>query len=203
MQSVAAFASLHVSIIFTAALICHFVIPNKWVRWAMWVFFVLTAISTIYFGWHYLLDDVAGLAIGFIAVWIGAKTTGHQMRVQRDRDVAGDGVIGVFPPESSTKADASAEPVVAGVPGPQVRRRAADDDVAEQTTDAKTTGHQMGPQRDRDVSGDGVIGVFPPESSTKAGASAEPVVAGVPGPQLRRAVADDVADETTDAKDPI
>ena len=63
-QSVAAFASLHVSIIFTAALICHFVIPNKWVRWGMWVFFVLTAISTIYFGWHYLLDDVAGLAIG-------------------------------------------------------------------------------------------------------------------------------------------
>jgi hypothetical protein len=99
-QSVAAFASLHVSIIFTAALICHFVIPNKWVRWGMWVFFVLTAISTIYFGWHYLLDDVAGLAIGLLAVWIGAKTTGHQMRVQRDRGLAGDGVIGVFPPDS-------------------------------------------------------------------------------------------------------
>ena len=47
---------------------------------AMWVYFVLTAISTIYFGWHYLLDDVAGLAIGCIAVWIGAKTTGHRWR---------------------------------------------------------------------------------------------------------------------------
>lgn len=107
-QSVAAFASLHVSVVFTAALIAHFVIPNKFVRWSMWVFFVLTTISTIYFGWHYLLDDVAGVLIGLIAVWIGAKATGHPMRVQRDRGLAGDGVIGVFPPESQRPAD---EPV--------------------------------------------------------------------------------------------
>ncbi len=59
-QSVAAFASLHVSIIFTAALICHYVIQSRWVRWTMWIYFVLTAISTVYFGWHYLLDDIAG-----------------------------------------------------------------------------------------------------------------------------------------------
>jgi len=104
-QSVAAFASLHVSIIFTAALICHYVIPNKWIRWGMWVFFALTAIATIYFGWHYLLDDVAGLAIGFIAVWIGAKTTGHQMRVQRHQAQEDDGVIGVFPPKSAGRND--------------------------------------------------------------------------------------------------
>lgn len=100
-QSVAAFASLHVSIIFTAALICHYVIPSRWVRWSMWLYFVLTTIATIYFGWHYLLDDVAGLAIGWIAVAVGAKTTGHEMRVQRHRPRPGDGVIGVFPPESS------------------------------------------------------------------------------------------------------
>ena len=99
-QSVAAFASLHVSIIFTAALICHYVIQSRWVRWTMWIYFVLTTISTVYFGWHYLLDDIAGLAIGWIAVWIGAKTTGHVMRVQRRPVEEGDGVIGVFPPES-------------------------------------------------------------------------------------------------------
>ncbi len=104
-QSVAAFASLHVSIIFTAALICHYVIPSRWVRWGMWFYFVLTTLSTIYFGWHYLLDDVAGLAIGFIAVWVGAKTTGHVMAVQRHRPQAGDGVIGVFPPDSSKLDD--------------------------------------------------------------------------------------------------
>jgi membrane-associated phospholipid phosphatase len=106
-QSIAAFASLHVSIIFTAALIAHYVIPSRIVRYSMWVYFALTAISTVYFGWHYLLDDIAGLAIGYIAVWIGAKTTGHQMRPQRDRASSGDGFIGVFPPESSKKPSES------------------------------------------------------------------------------------------------
>jgi membrane-associated phospholipid phosphatase len=104
-QSVAAFASLHVSIIFTAALICHYVIPNRLVRWSMWAYFVLTTVATIYFGWHYLLDDVAGMAIGWIAVWIGAKTTGHVMEVQRHAAAEGDGIIGVFPPESSPTGD--------------------------------------------------------------------------------------------------
>ncbi|MGI8994337.1 MAG: phosphatase PAP2 family protein [Nocardioidaceae bacterium] len=104
-QSVAAFASLHVSIIFTAALICHYVIPSRWVRWAMWVYFVLTTLSTIYFGWHYLLDDVAGVAIGWIAVWIGAKTTGHPMQVARHRPQAEDGVVGVFPPRAAGRQD--------------------------------------------------------------------------------------------------
>jgi membrane-associated phospholipid phosphatase len=107
-QSIAAFASLHVSIIFTAALICHYVIPSRAVRYTMWVYFVLTSISTVYFGWHYLLDDLAGLAIGFISVWVGAKVTGHEMRPIRDR-APGDGVIGVFPPESGRPAPASGE----------------------------------------------------------------------------------------------
>lgn len=100
-QSVAAFASLHVSIILTAALICHYVIPSRIVRYVMWGYFTLTTVSTIYFGWHYIIDDVAGLVIGFFAVWIGAKTTGHAMRPHRHG--SGDGVIGVFPPQSSPR----------------------------------------------------------------------------------------------------
>lgn len=114
-QSVAAFASLHVSIIFTAALICHYVVPSKVVRIGMWIYFVLTTISTIYFGWHYLIDDVAGLGIGFIAVWIGAKTTEHKMSEQRHR-APGDGVIGVFPPQPARPGahDLQAQPVSVG-----------------------------------------------------------------------------------------
>jgi hypothetical protein len=99
-QSVAAFASLHVSIIFTAALICHYVIPSRTVRYSMWVYWVLTSISTVYFGWHYLLDDIAGFGIGLLAVWVGAKVTGHKMEVQRHQ-AAGDGLVGVFPPDLS------------------------------------------------------------------------------------------------------
>jgi membrane-associated phospholipid phosphatase len=107
-QGVAAFASLHVSVIFTASLICWFVIPSRMVRVAMWVYFVLTVISTIYFGWHYILDDIAGFAIGLLSVWIGAKTTGHPMGKQRYLGATGDGVIGVFPPQSApTQAEAA------------------------------------------------------------------------------------------------
>ncbi|CAN5580729.1 hypothetical protein BH23ACT6_BH23ACT6_06500 [soil metagenome] len=67
-QSIAAFASLHTSIIFTAALIVHLAGFPKVVRITMWVFMVLTLISTIYFGWHYIIDDIAGLVIGAVSV---------------------------------------------------------------------------------------------------------------------------------------
>ena len=76
-QSIAAFASLHVSIIFTAALIAQLTLRSVAVRTVLWGFFGLTAISTIYFGWHYVVDDVAGLAIGGIAVLLAAWGTGN------------------------------------------------------------------------------------------------------------------------------
>jgi PAP2 superfamily len=98
MQGVAAFASLHVSIIFTAALICHYVIRNAWVRRSMWLYWVLTTLSTVYFGWHYLLDDLAGLAIGLVAVWVGAKVTGYPMQVQRGLHHNVEGGIKGSPP---------------------------------------------------------------------------------------------------------
>ncbi len=69
-SSIAAFASLHISIVFTAALIVHLAGFPTVVRWTMWAFLVLTAISTIYFGWHYIVDDIAGLAIGGVSVWL-------------------------------------------------------------------------------------------------------------------------------------
>jgi PAP2 superfamily len=97
MQGVAAFASLHVSIIFTAALICHYVVPNVWVRGTLWLYWVLTTLSTVYFGWHYLLDDLAGLAIGLVAVWVGARVTGYPMQVQRGLHANSQGVFGELP----------------------------------------------------------------------------------------------------------
>ncbi len=76
-SGVAAFASLHVSVIFTAALVAHLVRVRPVLRHAMWTYFVLVVISTIYFGWHYVIDDIAGMAIGGIAVWMGAWATGN------------------------------------------------------------------------------------------------------------------------------
>ena len=83
MQGVAGFASLHVSIVFTAALIAHLVGLRLIVRVLLWTFFVLTCLATVYFGWHYLIDDVAGVVIGALAVWLGALATGHKVRFTR------------------------------------------------------------------------------------------------------------------------
>ena len=88
-QGIAGFASLHVSIVLTGALVVHLLRLPMVLRWAMWVFFVLTVISTIYFGWHYLVDDVAGVVIAFLAVWIGGRASGYlPSRKARERAAA-------------------------------------------------------------------------------------------------------------------
>jgi CDP-diacylglycerol--glycerol-3-phosphate 3-phosphatidyltransferase len=76
-QSIAAFASLHVSVVFTAALIATLLKVNRVVRYGLWGFLGLTMIATLYFGWHYVVDDLAGLLIGAIAVPIAGVATGH------------------------------------------------------------------------------------------------------------------------------
>ncbi len=77
-QSVAGFASLHVGIILTLALITHYTVRHAVIRWSMWVFFVLTVLSTLYFGWHYIADDIAGALIAIISVWLGGLATGQK-----------------------------------------------------------------------------------------------------------------------------
>lgn len=82
-QSIAAFASLHTSVVFSGALIAHFLGLPRTLRWSLWAFLGLTLLATIYFGWHYVIDDIAGLLIGAIAVIGGAAATGH-WRVLRE-----------------------------------------------------------------------------------------------------------------------
>ena len=77
-QSVAGFASLHVAITLVAALVAHYTVRHAWIRWGIWVFFALTVVSTIYFGWHYIADDVAGALIAVVAVYLGGLATGQQ-----------------------------------------------------------------------------------------------------------------------------
>ena len=77
-QSVAGFASLHVGIILTLALVTHYTVRHAWIRWSMWVFFGLTVLSTLYFGWHYIADDMAGAAIAIVSVWLGGMATGQK-----------------------------------------------------------------------------------------------------------------------------
>jgi hypothetical protein len=77
-QSVAGFASLHVGIILTLALITHYTVRHVWIRRGMWLYFGLTVLSTLYFGWHYIADDVAGAGIAVLSVWLGGLATGQK-----------------------------------------------------------------------------------------------------------------------------
>jgi hypothetical protein len=97
-SSIAGFASLHVSVVFSAALITHLTVRNKWIRWGMWAYLPITVIATIYFGWHFIADDVAGAAIGFAAVWMGAKVTGHELKPRYRGHVFGTGDHESLPP---------------------------------------------------------------------------------------------------------
>ena len=49
------------------------------IRGGLWAFLALTVMATIYFGWHYVVDDFAGFAIGFASVYLGARLTGWRI----------------------------------------------------------------------------------------------------------------------------
>ncbi len=86
LQSIAAFASLHISIVFAGALIAHLLRAPRALRIGMWIYLGLTFPATIYFGWHYVVDDLAGFVIGFASVYLGAVLTGW--RIERSRATA-------------------------------------------------------------------------------------------------------------------
>lgn len=82
-HGVAAFASLHVSVVFTAAYFAHKVELHHAIRTALWVYLGLTVTATVYFGWHYVVDDFAGVVIGWLAVTMAAFATGNDGRRAR------------------------------------------------------------------------------------------------------------------------
>ena len=77
-QSVAGFASLHCAITLLVALMVQFTLRNRLLKIVFWVNFGLTVPATIYFGWHYLADDVAGIMIAFLAFYVGGVASGQK-----------------------------------------------------------------------------------------------------------------------------
>jgi len=75
-QAIAAFASLHVAMSFTALLAAYKFGAGRRLRVVLWVWLVLTWVATVYLGWHYVLDDVAGMAIGAAALLLARLLTG-------------------------------------------------------------------------------------------------------------------------------
>jgi hypothetical protein len=81
-QSIGAFASLHTAIWGTIVLAAHVLGAPRALRAVLWALAVLTVVATVYFGWHYILDDVAGVVIALLAVGIAAGLTGvRRLRV--------------------------------------------------------------------------------------------------------------------------
>ncbi len=83
LQAIAAFASLHIAMSFTVALAAQLLRLNRKLRIALWAWLGVTFIGTIYLGWHYVVDDIAGFAIGLGSVYLGAVLTGW--RIERSR----------------------------------------------------------------------------------------------------------------------
>lgn len=77
-QSVAGFASLHTGITLVVALVAQYTLRSRVLKFLCWAFFGFTVVATIYFGWHYVADVLAGVAIAVISVWLGALATGQK-----------------------------------------------------------------------------------------------------------------------------
>jgi hypothetical protein len=69
---VSAFASLHVGVTTVILLMVRRLGLRRLTR-VMTVFLAGTVIATIYLGWHFVVDDVAGLAIAAISVAVGCR----------------------------------------------------------------------------------------------------------------------------------
>ena len=78
LQTVAAFASLHVGIMVTICLVAELVALPRWTRLLSWAFLVLTILSTVYLGWHFAADVLGGAVMGALAVWLAGMATGNR-----------------------------------------------------------------------------------------------------------------------------
>ena len=77
-QSVAGFASLHCAITLLVALMVQYTLQSRVLHWIFWANFGITVVATLYFGWHYVADDVAGILIALIAFYVGGIASGQK-----------------------------------------------------------------------------------------------------------------------------
>jgi hypothetical protein len=82
-QGIGAFASLHVSVYVTAALAMHLLGFGRLAKAGLWLLVALTVASTVYLGWHYVVDDIGGVAIAAIALALARVITGFDVSAAR------------------------------------------------------------------------------------------------------------------------
>jgi membrane-associated phospholipid phosphatase len=84
-QSIAAFASLHISMSFTAAAAALLLGLGRRLQLALWIWVGITTVGTVYLGWHYFVDDLAGVVMGAVALALARAFTGLDLRAERER----------------------------------------------------------------------------------------------------------------------
>ena len=77
---VSAFASLHVGVTTVIWLMARYYGYRR-IGNAMGVFLIGTVIATVYLGWHFFVDDIAGLAIAFLSCWLGVRMVRPDQRL--------------------------------------------------------------------------------------------------------------------------
>ncbi len=82
---VSAFASLHVGVTFVIVLMASYYGLRRTTR-VLAVFLCGTILATVYLGWHFAVDDMAGLAIGWVGLRLGRWTI-HPARERAERAV--------------------------------------------------------------------------------------------------------------------
>ena len=82
-QSIAGFASLHISMSLTAVLAVHMFGGGRRLKIALWIWFAFTVLATVYLGWHYILDDLGGVLIAVAALAFARALTGIDPRARR------------------------------------------------------------------------------------------------------------------------
>jgi hypothetical protein len=88
LSGVAGFASLHVAITLLVALMIQYTTTMRWLKIVFWVNTCCTAVATLYFGWHYVADDIAGVAIALVAFYVGGWASGQSFARYRVRERA-------------------------------------------------------------------------------------------------------------------
>ena len=82
-QSIGAFASLHTSLYLTAALAAHLLGCPRAVKAVLWALLAGTAVATVYFGWHYVADDLGAVVVAVSALALARLLTGLHPRAAR------------------------------------------------------------------------------------------------------------------------
>jgi membrane-associated phospholipid phosphatase len=91
-QTIAAFPSLHVAMMMTVCLFVTLSAMPRWIQITSWVFLAFTVLATVYLGWHFFTDTVAGAVVGALAVWLAAMGTGNHVGL-RPRVVDEEGYV--------------------------------------------------------------------------------------------------------------